>query len=98
MTLSEYEQRTLAEIEHGCCAEDPGFAARMDLAAARSRRTRVTLLAQCAIWVGALVFVLGAGAIRGLVSGGVVIAFFGVAMIVIGIGAWLPNRARRTGS
>jgi hypothetical protein len=57
----------------------------------------VTLLAQCAIWLGALVFVLGAGAVRGLVSGGVVIACYGAAMIVTGIVAWVHHHAQDTG-
>ena len=33
MTLSEYERRALDGIETGCRAEDPGFAARLHLAA-----------------------------------------------------------------
>jgi hypothetical protein len=41
MTLSEYERRTLDGIETGCRVEDPGFAARLDLAAAEHGRRRV---------------------------------------------------------
>jgi hypothetical protein len=40
MTLSEYERRTLDGIETGCRADDPGLAARLDLAAAKHRRRR----------------------------------------------------------
>jgi hypothetical protein len=97
MTLSEDERRTLADIETGCRAEDPWFAARLDLAAERTRRTRATRLAQGAIWFGVLMFVLGAGAARGLVSGGVIIACYGVTMIVTGIVAWAHHRADDTG-
>jgi len=49
MTLSEYEERSLAEIETGCRVEDPAFAARLDWGAAHIRRTRQTLIAACAI-------------------------------------------------
>jgi hypothetical protein len=34
---------------------------------------------------------------RGPVSAGFVIACYGVTMIVAGAGAWIPNRAHRTG-
>ena len=97
MTLSEDERRTLAEIETGCRDDDPGFAARLDLAAERTRRARVTLLARSAIWLGMLVFVLGAGAARGLVSGGVIIACYGAGMIVTGIVAWVHHHAPDSG-
>lgn len=97
MTLSEHELRTLAEIESGCCAEDPGFAARLDLPAARNRRARAVRIARCAVWLGSLMFVAGAGAARGVVSGGVVISLYGVAILVAGIVGWVHNRARGTG-
>ena len=98
MTLSEHEQRSLAEIETGCRTEDPDFVTRMNLAAQRSRRTRLKLLAQGAIWIGTLVFVLGAGAARGLVSGGAIIACYGAAMIITGIVTWVHHHAHHTGT
>jgi hypothetical protein len=63
-----------AEIETGCRAEDPVSTARLDLLAARTRRARAVIIAQCTIWVGSLVLVLGAGMARGPVSAGAVIA------------------------
>ena len=44
MTLSEYEQRTLDGIETNCRREDPAFADRMNLTAAK-RSNRAVLLA-----------------------------------------------------
>ena len=84
MTLSEREQQTLAEIETGCRAEDPGFAARLDLLAARTRRARMVIIAQCTILVGSLVLVLGAGMARGPVSAGAVVVCYGLVMIIAG--------------
>ena len=51
------------------------------------------VLAQGAIWIGTLVFVLGAGAARGLVSGGAIIACYGAAMIITGTVAWVHHHA-----
>ena len=45
MTLSEDEARTLAEIEVDCRRDDPDFADRMDLAAARSLFSLGTIIA-----------------------------------------------------
>ena len=98
MTLSEHEQRTLAEIETCCFADDPGFAGRLDLAAAHARRSRIRLIAQCAIWLGSMMLVTGAGLARGVVSFGVVIACYGLALIVAGAVAWIRNRAHDIGS
>jgi len=97
MTLSEYEQRVLVAIETGCRAEDPGLAARLDLVAAHTRRARTNLFAQCAIWLGSVVFVIGAGTARGPVSAGVVVAAYGVVMIVAGVLGWVRNRTHQAG-
>lgn len=96
MALSEYEQRTLAEIETVCRAEDPEFATRLDLLAARTRHTRAKLIAQCGIWLGSFLFVIGAGMARGLVSAGTVTAGYGIALTVAGTVAWVRNRPRQT--
>ena len=95
MTLSENEQRTLDAIETGCRREDPGFAARLDLAAARHRRDRAVVMAQCVIWVGWLVLLIGAGMARGPVSIGAVVACYGLALIVAGTVTWLRNHGPR---
>jgi hypothetical protein len=95
MTLSEYEQRALDGIETGCCADDPGFAMRLDLNAVQQRRRRVVAAARSAIWLGWLVLVIGAGMARGPVSIGFLVACYGLAMIVTGTVTWIRNRGPR---
>ena len=98
MTLSEYERRTLDGIETGCRAEDPGFADRMDMTATKLRSSRVVVMAQCAIWIGWLVLVIGGGMARGPVSIGAFVACYGVVLIVAGTVTWLRNRRPRNRS
>src|SRR6478735_4189329 len=93
MTLSEYERRTLDRIETGCRREDPGFADRMDMIAAQQARSRAVVMAQCAIWIGWLVMVIGGGMARGPVSIGAFAAGSGVVLIVAGSVTWLRNRS-----
>jgi hypothetical protein len=95
MTLSEYEQRILDGIEAGCRTEDPGFAGRLDLADVQHRRGRAVTMAQCAIWIGWLVLVIGGGMARGPVSIGAVVACCGFVLIVAGAVTWLCNRSPR---
>ena len=96
MTLSEYERRTLDRIETGCRREDPGFADRMDMIAAQQARSRAVVMAQCAIWVGWLMLMIGGGLARGAVSIGTFVACYGLILIVAGAVAWLRNRSLRT--
>lgn len=93
MTLSEYEERTLAEIETGCRVEDPAFAASLDWGAGRTRRTRQTLIAAC-VWVGSVAFVVGIGAARGGASGGILLAWCAAAAVVVGVLGWFRDRVR----
>ena len=95
MTLSEYEQRALDGIETGCCADDPGFAVRLDLIALQQRHRRVVVAARSAIWLGWLVLIIGAGMARGPVSIGVLVACYGLAMIVAGTVTWIRDRSPR---
>ena len=95
MTLSEYERRTLDGIETGCRTEDPGFADRMDLTAAQQRSSRAVVMAQCAIWIGWLMLVIGGGMARGPVSIGAFVACYGLVLIVAGTVTWLRNRRPR---
>ena len=74
MTLSEYERRTLDGIETNCRREDPAFADRMNLTAAQQRGSRAVLMAQCAIWIGWLMLMIGGGLARGAVSIGTFVA------------------------
>lgn len=57
----------------------------------------MVVIAQCGMWLGSLVLVIGVGMARGPVSAGFVIACYGVTMVVAGAGAWFRNRVRRTG-
>jgi hypothetical protein len=92
MTLSEHEQRTLDEMETTCRRVDPGFARRLDLAAVRSRRR---FMAHCAIWVGLLALVIGAGSARGVLSAGTIVAGYGLVLILAGTVGWVRNRGPR---
>jgi hypothetical protein len=67
MTLSEYERRTLDGIENDCRREDPAFADRMNLTVAQQRGRRLVVMAQCAIWIGWLMLMIGGGLTRGSV-------------------------------
>ena len=96
MTLSEYEQRALYEIETGCGADDPGFVARLDLTALQTRRRRLVTAARSAIWLGWLVLIIGAGLARGLLSIGALVACYGLVMVVAGAVTWIRNRTRGT--
>jgi hypothetical protein len=98
MTLSEYEERSLAEIETGCRVEDPAFAARLDWGAAHIRSTRQTLIAACAIWVGSLAFVVGIVAARGGAPGGILVACCAAPAVVAGVLVWFRDRVRVRGT
>jgi hypothetical protein len=96
MTLSEYERRTLDGIENNCRREDPAFPDRMNLTAAQQRSGRPVVMAQCAIWVGWLMLMIGGGLARGAVSIGTFVACYGLIRSVAGAVAWLRNRSLRT--
>ena len=96
MTLSEYERHTLDGIETNCRREDPAFADRMNLTAAQQRGSRAVLMAQCAIWIGWLMLMIGGGLARGPVSIGAFVACYGLALIVAGAATWLRHRGPRT--
>jgi hypothetical protein len=98
MTLSEYERRILDGIETGCRREDPGFVDRMDLTVALQARGRAVMIARCAIWIGWMVLVIGGGMARGPVSIGVLVAGYGIVLIVAGVVTWLRNRSPRSGT
>ena len=98
MTLSEYERRTLDRIETGCRREDPGFADRMDMIAAQQARSRAVVMAQCAIWVGWLMLMIGGGLARGPVSIGAFVASYGLTLMIAGAVTWLRHRGPRTRS
>ena len=54
------------------------------------------LMAQCAIWIGWLMLMIGSGLARGAVSIGTIVACYGLILIVAGAVAWLRNRSLRT--
>ena len=68
----------------------------MNLTAAQQRSGRSVVMAQCAIWVGWLMLMIGGGLARGAVSIGTFVAFYGLILIVAGAVAWLRNRSPRT--
>ena len=98
MTFSEYERRILDGIETGCRREDPGFVDRMDLTVALQARGRAVMIARCAIWIGWMVLVIGGGMARGPVSIGVLVAGYGIVLIVAGVVTSLRNRSPRSGT
>jgi len=92
VTLSQHEQRVLEQIEMSCCAEDPEFAAALNLDAARRRRQSRSLLARYLILIGGLAMLVGTGISRGLLSAGVIIGCYGFVTVVAAIVLALRNR------
>jgi Protein of unknown function (DUF3040) len=90
MTLSEQEQRTLHEIETGCCTDDPDFVRRLDFGAASRRRSRALWVARATVWIGWIVLVMGAATARGVLSIGTMLTCYGVVILAVGAG----NRRR----
>ena len=69
---------------------------RMDLTVALQARGRAVMIARCAIWIGWMVLVIGGGMARGPVSIGVLVAGYGIVLIVAGVVTWLRNRSPRS--
>ena len=95
MTLSEDKARTLAEIEVDCRRDDPDFADRMDLAAARRKRDIRLTIAQFGFFVGWVVLLVGAGTAHSLFSLGTIIACYGFVIVTLAAGIWLRLRRQR---
>ena len=83
MALSEYEQRTLDEIERALNSDDPGFACSINIAAIRRHRR---LVAGMVFDVGLLVLVGGAVLAQDLPLIGVAVSVLGFVMMVVGAG------------
>jgi Protein of unknown function (DUF3040) len=96
MTLSEDDQNRLDRIENALMADDPLFAARLDVEAARrSARQRNRIAGYC-VWIGLAIALLGAAFARGVLSIGTLVSLYGLALL-----AWSTLtviRCRRTNS
>ncbi len=92
MTLSQHEQRVLEQIETSCCAEDPEFAAALNLDAVRRRRERHSLLARYLFLIGGLAMLVGTGISRGVLSAGVIVGCYGFVLLVAATVMALRNR------
>jgi len=95
MTLSRDEQRRFEEITTSFRADDPVFASRLDVVEAQRRRRFGAALARSGIWAGALLLVFGLTGSRGLISGGVVVACYGLLIMVITVVATVRGGTRR---
>ncbi len=82
MTLSEDEQHILDEIETFTRSADPGFAANLNLVAAQARRRKRLALSRYGFWLGFVILMVGAGSARGPISAGVLVACYGLTLIV----------------
>jgi hypothetical protein len=82
VTLSQHGQRVLDQMETSCSAEDPAFAAALDLEAALRRRARRSLLSRCLFLIGGLAMLVGTGISRGLLSAGAIVGFYGFVIVV----------------
>ena len=82
MTLSKDDENTLAALEHFTESDDPGFAARFDLAAVQQLRRRRVVLAWSEFSVGLIVFLVGVGAARGVISIGTIMSCFGASLLL----------------
>jgi hypothetical protein len=97
MALSEYEYRTLCEIETGCRAEDPDFVETLDFTAAADRRSRAIWLARAAVWVGWILLLTGAATARGVLSLGTFLTFYGALILTTGaVSRWRLRTPRTT--
>jgi Protein of unknown function (DUF3040) len=95
MTLSEDEQHILDEIETFTWSADPGFAANLNLVAAQARRRKRLALSRCGFWLGFVVLMVGAGSARGPISAGVLVACYGLTLMVWATVIAQRNRVRR---
>ena len=86
MTLSEDEQHILDEIETLTRSADPGFAANLNLVAAQARRRKRLALSRYGFWLGFVILMVGAGSARGPISAGVLVACYGLTLMVWGNG------------
>lgn len=82
MTLSSDDENKLAALERFTESDDPVFAAGFDLATVRLLRRRRVVFAWCEFWVGLIVFVIGDGAARGVISTGTIMSCFGASLVL----------------
>jgi len=95
MTLSEDEQHLLDEIETFTRSADPGFAANLNLVAAQARRRTRLALSRYGFWFGFVILMVGAGSARGPISAGVLVACYGLTLMVWATVVAQRNRVRR---
>ena len=100
MPLSRYEQRMLDEIETGLRADDPVFAAKLNLETADHDLRRRTAVAHGYLWLGMVMTLTGFGLVREVFAAGALIIFYGVGILIAGlVGVWQlrPIDVRRWG-
>ena len=95
MTLSEDEQRILDEIETFTRSVDPGFVSNLNLVAAQARRRKRLTLSHCGFWSGFVILMVGAGSARGPISAGILVACYGLTLMVWAAVVAQRNRVRR---
>lgn len=95
MSLSDDERDRLLEIETLTAVADPQFARRLDLAAAVRHRRQARRACWTLLVVGAWMMLTGAGAARGWISLGTVLAVTGGALVVWSAVTAYSLRSRR---
>lgn len=82
VALSQYEQRVLDEIENGVLADDPVFAANLNLETADHYRRRDTFLAHGCLWLGIIMMLCGLGLVHDALAAGVLLLLYGTGTLI----------------
>ncbi|HEY5113984.1 MAG TPA: DUF3040 domain-containing protein [Nakamurella sp.] len=87
----------LHEIETFTQSADPGFAANLDLVTAQELRRRRMAMSGSGFWFGLVILIVGLAAARGPISVGVLVACYGLILMVWATVTAQRNRVRRKG-
>jgi len=82
MPLSRYEQRVLDEIAAGVQADDPAFAAHLNLETAAHYRRRQTILAHGCLRLGLFLTLTGFGLVHDALAAGVLLLLYGAGTLI----------------
>jgi hypothetical protein len=95
MRLSRQELGALDEIGRGLHSDDPALAATLTTPTTDTvRRRRV---AWSALWIGLVVMIAGDTAACGLISGGTIVGFYGLGLLLLAASTLLRDLARQHG-